>query len=145
MAEYGAGLSIANWFVAALKVVGAGIAVLSVAARPPLSPRLMNLSIWAAAGTLGIYALGSIVQLVGMASGLAGSPDQITPAGIVYVLGFLLAAVGFVALAVSHSSRAGLGVRVALGGAFGGVIILGLILFGLPILLSALGVFPADG
>lgn len=145
MAEYGAGLSIANWFVAALKVVGAGIAVLSVAPRPPLSPRLMNLSIWAAAGTLGIYALGSLVQLIGMASGLAGSPDQITPAGIAYVAGFLLAAVGFNALAVSHSRRAGLGVGLAFAGVFGGVVVLGVILFALPKLLSALGIFPADG
>lgn len=140
--EYAAGLSIANWLVAGLKVLGAGVAVLSVARRPPWSRFRVNLLIWAAAATLGVYALGSVVQAIGLATGVMGSADQVTATGVAYVAGFVVAAVGFGVLAVSHSRRSGLGVRPALLGAVGGVLVVGLILFALPWLLTATGVFP---
>lgn len=143
LSDYAAGLTIANWLVAGLKVIGAVIAVLSVLRRPPLSPRMVNTLIWAAAGTLGVYALGSVVQAVGMTSGIAGSVESIDLAGVLYVLGFMLAATGFTVLAVSHSRRSGFGVGVALLGLVGGIVVLGGILFALPWLLSAVGIMPA--
>jgi len=142
LSEYEAGLTIVNWFVAALKVMGAGVAVLSVARRSRLPARLMNVLIWGAAGTLGVYSVGSVVQAVGLAVHPATS-GQIDLAGIVYVLGFLLAAAGFGILATSHSRRSRLGAGPAILGAVGGVILLGIILVLLPMLLSALGIMPS--
>lgn len=140
--ELAAGLSIANWLVAGLKVIGALVAILSVARRGRLSPRLVNMLVWAAACTLTIYALGSVVQALGMATGIAGSIESIDLAGILYVLGFLLAGTGFVVLAVSHSRRSGLGAGTALLGSLGGLAVLGVILLALPLLLDALGIMP---
>ncbi len=140
--DFAAGLSVANWLVAGLKVVGAVVAVLSVTRLPRISPRLINILVWAAAGTLAIYALGSVVQALGMATGIAGSSESIDVSGILYVLGFLLAGAGFVVLAISHSRRSGFGVGNALLGFLGGVIVLGFLLFALPLLLSALGIMP---
>ncbi len=99
---------------------------------------------WAAASTLVVYALGSVVQAVGMATGIAGSVESIDPAGLLYVVGFLIAGAGFVFLAVSHSRRSGLGAAMALLGSVGGLIVLGVLLFALPLLLSALGIMPSN-
>jgi hypothetical protein len=141
LSEYEAGLTILNWFVAALKVFGASVALVSVAGHSRRSARLVNVLIWGAAGTLGIYSLGNVVQAVMLAVDPATS-GQIDSAGIVYVLGFLVAAAGFAVLARSHSRRSGLGAGPAILGAVGGVIILGTILVLLPSLLAALGIMP---
>lgn len=141
--DFAAGLSVANWLVAGLKVIGAVVAVLSVTRLPRISPRVVNLLIWAAAGTLAVYSLGSVVQALGMATGIAGSIESLDLAGILYVLGFLLASAGFVILAISHSRRSGFGVGMALLGFLGGVVVLGVLLFALPLLLTALGIMPS--
>ena len=141
LSEYETGLTILNWFVAALKVGGAVVALVSVARHPQATARIVNLLIWGAAGTLGIYSLGNVVQAVALAVDPTTS-GQIDFAGIVYVLGFLVAAAGFAVLARSHSRRSGLGAGPAILGAVGGVIILGTILVLLPFLLSALGIMP---
>lgn len=143
-AELAAGLSVANWLVAGLKVIGAVVAVVSVTTLPRVSPRLVNLLIWAAAGTLAVYSVGSVVQALGMATGIAGSIESIDLAGVLYVLGFLAASAGFVVLAVSHSRRSGLGAGTAVVGSLGGMVVLGAILFALPWLLTALGILPSD-
>jgi hypothetical protein len=142
LSEYETGLTILNWFVAALKVLGAGIAVLSVAKHSRINARFVNVLIWGAAGTLGVYSLGNIVQVVGLVADPASS-GQVDFAGIVYVVGFLLAGAGFVVVAISHTRRSGLGVGPAILGAVGGVILLGVILVALPALLTALGIMPS--
>jgi hypothetical protein len=141
LSEYEASLTIVNWFVAALKVFGAVVALVSVKRHSRATARLVNLLIWGAAGTLGIYSIGNVVQAVALAVDPATS-GQIDAAGIVYVLGFLVAAAGFAVLATSHSRRSGLGAGPAILGAVGGLIILGTILVLLPFLLAALGVMP---
>ena len=133
--DLAAGLSIANWFVAALKVMGAGVAVISVTRQSWMPPRMVNVLVWAAAGTLGVYSLGNVAQALGMAVGATGSSDQIDPAGIAYVLAFLLAGAGFVVLATWHSRRSHLGAGPALLGTFGGLVVLGTILFALRVAL----------
>jgi hypothetical protein len=143
LSEYGAALSIANWFVAALKVAGAGVALLSVSSQYWIPPRVVNILIWGAAGVLSVYSLGNVAQAVGMAFRVVGSRDQIDAAGIAYVLAFLLAGAGYVILAISHSRRSRSGVGRALIGSLGGLILLGIILFALPAVLAALGIMPS--
>ena len=65
--------------------------------------------VWGAFATLGVYALGSVVQAVGMAFGLAGSADQIDLVGVGYVVFFLLNTTGYGVLAISHSRWHSLG------------------------------------
>jgi hypothetical protein len=59
------------------------------------------------------------------------------------VLFFLSVAAGYGVLAVSYSRRFGLGKGVVVRGALGAPVALGVILLGVPMLLSALGVMPA--
>jgi hypothetical protein len=143
-AEYAAGLSITNWIVAALKVLGAGVAVLSVAQRSPKFARLVNILIWGAAGVLTVYSLGSVAQAIGLATGLWDTGERIDLAGVAYVLAFLLAALGFTSLATSHTRRAELGAGPAILGTMGGVVLLGIILIALPALLVALEIMPSS-
>lgn len=143
-AAYASGIAVMNWLVVGLKVMGAAVALLSVAKRPRfLPPALLGVLLWGAFAMLGVYALGSVVQAVGMASGLAGTADQIDVAGIGYVLFFLLLAAGYGALAISYSRRFGLRTGVAILGVLGAPVVLGLILLAVPTLLAALGLMPA--
>jgi hypothetical protein len=142
-AEYSAGLTVMNWLVTGLKVVGAAVALLSVARRPRfVPPVLLGVLLWGAFAMLAVYAVGSLVQVIGMASGLRGSADQIGPAGVAYVLFFLLMAAGYGVLAISYSQRFGLGKGVVVLGVLGAPVALGVILLGVPMLLTALGVMP---
>jgi hypothetical protein len=142
LADYSSGISVVNWFVVVVKVLGAAVALLSVATRPRLAARTVNVLIWGAAGVLGIYSLGNLGQATGLAVGVGGSPDLITAAGVAYALMFLLAAAGFIVLATSHTRRSGLGPGPAILGSIGGLILLGTILVFLPMMLSALKIMP---
>ena len=93
---------------------------------------------------LAVYAAGSVVQVVAMAWGLAGSADQIDLAGVAYVLFFLLVAAGFGVLAISYSRRFRLQTGVIVLGALGAPVALGVILLAVPMLLAALGFLPAS-
>lgn len=135
LSEYAAGLSIANWFVTLIKLIGGGVALLSVWRQSRIRPLYVNILIWAAAGSLGIYALGSGVQALGLTAG---------PADYVYLGGFLLVAIGFITLAISHSRRSNLGLGPAAIGVLGGIVLLGVILLALPMFLTELGIMPAD-
>jgi hypothetical protein len=133
-------LSVADWFVAGLKVVGAAVALLAVSRTPRfLGARVVGTLLWAAFGTLAVYVLGSITQAVIILAGVAGDADQVDASSVAYVLAFLLAAVGFGILANSFSRRAGLGARVALLGLCGAPVLLGGVLVVLPALLRAVG------
>ncbi|GAA1455017.1 hypothetical protein [Nocardiopsis tropica] len=143
-ADYSSAITVMNWLVVGLKVLGAAVALLSVAKRPTfVPPALLAVAVWAVFATLGLYAAGSVVQVVGMVSGLVGGVDQIDAAGVGYVLLFLLAAAGFGILAVSHSRRNGLRKGFAVLGVLGAPAVLGLVLLAVPALLAALGLMPA--
>jgi hypothetical protein len=142
-ADYASGLTVMNWFVVVLKVVGAAVALLSVSRLPsPVPPVLLGVALWGAFTTLGVYGLGSVLEAVGMATGVAGTIEDIDLAGIGYVLGFLFAAAGFGVLAVSYSRRNRLPKRVVALGALGAPVTLGLVLLAVPALLVAVGVMP---
>jgi hypothetical protein len=144
-AEYSTGFAVMNWLVVGLKVVGAAVALLSVASRPRLLPPVvLGVLLWGAFAMLGVYAAGNVVQAIGMVSGLAGSTDQIDPAGVAYVLFFGVVAAGYGVLAISYSRRFKLRKGVAVLGALGAPVALGVILLAVPMLLAALGVMPAS-
>ena len=143
-AEYASGLTVMNWLVVGLKMAGAALALLSVAGDSRfLSPASMTVLVWGAFATLGVYALGSVTEAVGMIAGLTGTAGQIDVASVAYVLFFLLAAAGFGVLAISYSRRHRVRKRFALLGVLGAPIVLGLILLVFPALLAALELMPA--
>jgi hypothetical protein len=144
-AEYSTGITVMNWLVVGLKAVGAAVALLSVASRPRfLPPAFLGVLLWGAFAMLALYGVGSLAQAIGMASGLTGSADQIDLAGVAYVLFFLLLAAGYGVLAISYSRRFRLRKGVAVLGALGAPVALGVILLAVPMLLAALGVMPAS-
>jgi len=143
-AEYASGITVMNWLVVGLKVLGAGVALLSVANHPRfLSPALMTVMVWGAFATLGVYALGSVAQAVGMIAGLTGTADQVDVVGMGYVLFFLLGAAGFGVLAISYWRRHRVRKRFAVLGVLGAPMVLGLILLVVPTVLAALELMPA--
>lgn len=142
-ADYASAFTVMNWLVVALKGLGAVVALLSVADHPRgVPPTVVNVLVWAAFATLGVYALGGVAEAVGTVSGLTGSIDQVTVAGVGYVLLFLLAAAGYGVLAIAHSRRHRLGKRFAVLGVLGAPVVLGGVLLAVPALLTALGVMP---
>lgn len=143
-AEYARGLAVMDWFVVALKIVGAAVALLSIAKRPRfVAPSKLAVVVWGAFATLGLYVAGSVVEAVGMLTGLVGSPDDIDAAGVAYVSLFLVAAIGFGVLAVSYSRRHQVRKSRAVLGVLGAPLLLGLILLVVPALLAALGLMPS--
>lgn len=143
-AAYASAFTVMNWLVVVLKLAAGAVALLSVGTRPRfVPPGPLGVMLWTGFATLGVYALGSLAQAVGMLTGLAASADQVDPAGVAYVLFFLLAAAGFGVLAISYSRRHGLGWRHAVVGALGGPVVLGVLLLAMPMLLAALGLMPA--
>ena len=143
-AEYASALTVMNWLVVGLKLLGAAVALVSVAPRQRLvSPSAMTLLLWGAFATLTVYSLGSVVQAVGMATGVAGSAAQIDAAGVGYVLGSLGFATGFGVLAISYARRHGFRRRAAVVGVLGAPALLGLLLLAVPALLTAAGLMPA--
>ena len=142
-ADYAAGFAVMNWVVVGLKVTGAAVAVLSVAGPPRLvSPAVMTALLWGAFATLGIYALGSVVEAVGMATGLMGSPDQIDIAGIGYVVFFSFVATGYGVLTISYGRRHRMPRRLAVLGVLGAPALLALLLLVIPAVLAPFGLLP---
>ena len=127
-----------NWFVAVLKLVGVGLAVLAVHPRL-VAPRTVGTLLWAAFATLTVYVVGSITQAVVMLAGIAGDADQVDARSVAYVLAFMTVATGFGILATSTTRRAGLGTRIKVIGACGAPLVLGSVLVILPTILRAVG------
>lgn len=143
-ADDASALSVANWFVTVLKVGGAAVALLAVSRRPRfLAPRIIGALLWAAFGTLAVYAVGNVIQAVVLLNGGAGAAQQIDASAVGYLLAFLLAAAGFGILAISYFRRAALGIRVMLIGLCGAPVVLGSVLVVLPAILGALGLLSA--
>lgn len=144
LAEYTAGITVMNWLVVGFKTLGAAVALLSVTNIPKLHiPALMTVLVWGAFATLGLYALGSVTQALGMIFGFTGTADEINLAGVGYVFMFLLAAAGYGFLAVSYSRRYRTKRRYAVLGVVGAPVVLCFILIVVPMLLFAVGLLPA--
>ncbi len=137
-----AALSVVNWYVFALKLVGMMAAVLATTTRPPrfLGAPLIGVLLWAAFATVAIYVLGSLAQAVVMMAGIAGDARRIDAASVGYVVAFLLATACFGVLAISYARRASLGKRELIMGLCGAPLVLGSILVVLPTLLEVAGV-----
>jgi hypothetical protein len=106
--------------------------------------RLLGVAVWGAFATLAVYVLGSIVQAVGLASGLVGDASRIDAADMAYLLSFLAAATGWGILAISYSRRHALGWGIAALGALGAPVMLGFLLVAMPALLVAVDVMPGS-
>ena len=135
-------ISVMNWFVAFLKMVGVAVALLAVYPRL-VAPRTVGTLLWAAFATLTVYSLGAITQALGMLTGIAGDADRVDAGSVGYVLAFLLAATGFGILAISHARRAALSTRVMVVGVCGAPLVLGSVLVILPAILRAVGLLSA--
>ncbi len=143
-AEYATALSVMDWTVSVLKLVGAAVALVSVTRRRvPISPRLVAVMVCGAAALLGLYCLGGIVEAIGMLTGVVGDADDLTPRSVGYLVLFLVAAAGYGVLAVSFSRRYATGRREALIGVLGAPIVLAALLVAIPLLLVSVGLMPA--
>ena len=141
--HYASGFSVVDWLAAGLKVLGAVVALLSVAQRPRLaSSDTVTLLVWAAFATLGVYVLGAVAEAAGMGLGLIGGASEIDTRSVAYVLFFLVAAVGYGVLATSYSRRHPHRKGLVILGVLGAPLVLGLLLLGIPALLAALGLLP---
>jgi hypothetical protein len=142
-AHYASGISVMDWLVAGLKVLGAVVALLSVARRPrPVSPTVVTVAVWAAFATLAVYALGSAAEAAAMGLGLIGGAGQIGTRSVAYLLFFLAAAAGYGVLATSHSRRHPHGKGLVILGVLGAPAVLGLLLLAIPALLASFGLLP---
>jgi hypothetical protein len=143
LAAYAAGLTVMNWLVVGLKLFGAVVVLLSVSKRATgFAPNTMTLLLWGAFGTFVIYALGTIGEAAAMATGIAGSPDDIDAAGIVYLSGSVFFALCFGVVAISYSRRTHWRPVPIVAGLLGAPILLAGILVLAPTLLVAVGVMP---
>ena len=142
-AAYAAGLGVMSWVVFALKLLGAAIALWSLRSTPPSSPTTLSVLLWSAAALLTLYAVGSVVEAVGMLTGLRGNAHDVTPAGVLYVLFFIAGAAGYGVLAALFARRFRVGTRAMLIGLFAAPVALGLLLVAIPMLLVAVHVMPA--
>ena len=144
LAAYASGLTIMNWLVVGLKLLGAAVLMLSVSRWASGSaPNLITLLLWGAFGTFAIYALGTIGEAVAMATGLAGSPDEIDAAGVAYLIGTVFFAACFGVVAVSYSRRASWRPLPLVVGLLGAPILLVGLLVLAPTLLVLLGIMPS--
>lgn len=141
---YRTGLTVLDWLVVVLKLIGAAVAYLAITRRARVSPVLVTVALWGAFSTLAVYGLGSMIEAIGMVTGVRGNTAQITPLSIGYVLLFLLAAAGFGVLAVSYHRRHAQRKRLIAVGALGAPVILGGVLLAVPALLVAAGLMPAS-
>ena len=135
-AEHAAALSVMDWTVSVLKILGATVALLSVTRRRVrVSPRVLAVLVGGAAALLGLYCLGSVVQAVGMLTGAAGDADDLNTRSVGYLGLFLVVTAGYGVLAVSFFRRYEIGRREALIGALGAPFVLAALLLALPHLL----------
>ncbi|MET9315409.1 hypothetical protein ABZX12_26650 [Kribbella sp. NPDC003505] len=140
-AAYAGGLTVMNWLVVVLKLLGAAVAVYSLMAKSEYA-ETVGVLLWGAFSLLALYALGSLVEAGGILLGLAGDRDDITPASTAYLAFFVFLAVAFGILAVAHTRRFALSPRPTLLGVLGAPILLAVLLVGIPALLVALGLMP---
>jgi hypothetical protein len=141
-ADDAAAISVMNWFVVVLKLVGGAVALLAISPRV-VAPRFVGTLLWAAFATVTVYVVGSIAQAIVMLAGLAGDADRVDVGSVGYVLAFLLAAWGFGILAISFARRSALGARPVLIGACAAPLVLASVLLVVPAILRAAGLLSA--
>lgn len=105
--RYAAQLSVMDWLMVALKLVGAGIALLSVSRHRLLPIGLLGTLVWGGFATLGVYAAGNIVESIGMAIRLIdpGRPIRLLDVGYVVFFAVVAALWGVVAISYARRSR----------------------------------------
>lgn len=142
-AEYANALSVMNWLVVALKVVGAAVALLTVTERlPTISANLRTMAVWCVFALLGMYSVGNVAIAVRLALGSTDSREQISAGGIAYVVFFLAGAAGYGVLALSFSRRSRSPHRYAMWGIVAAPLVLAALLLGAPAVLTAIGLAP---
>lgn len=141
---YASGASVMDWLMVGLKLVGAGLALLSVSSRRVLPPGLLGFLLWGGFATLAVYATGNIVEAVGILFGLI---DPIHPIRVVWDVGYLVffavAATGFGVLAISYARRTRLRRLPITLGVLGAPALIASVLVVAPMLLTAAGLFPS--
>lgn len=71
-------ISVMNWYVAVLKLLGVAVAVLAVTQPPKfLQPKAVGTLLWAAFSTVVIYVAGSLTQAAVMLTGVAGDAERL--------------------------------------------------------------------
>lgn len=143
LTDYAAGLSIMNWLVVGLKLLGAVVMMVSVSKRATtLAPNTMTLLLWGAFATFAIYALGTIGEAVVLATGIAGSPDDIDAAAVGYLLGTVFFATCWGVVAISYARRTRWRPVPIVAGVLGAPMLLAGVLVLVPTMLIAFGVMP---
>lgn len=140
--RYASGLSVMDWLVVGLKLVGAGLAVLSVSRQRLIPPGLLGMLLTGAFATLAIYAAGNIVESFGMLLGLVDPGRPIRALDIGYVLFFAVAAVPFGVVAISYARRSRLRRLPVMLGVLGAPALIASVLLVAPVVLTAFGLFP---
>jgi len=143
-AEYATALSVMDWVVSVLKLLGATVALVSVTSRAVLLPaRLVAVMLCGAAALLGLYSLGSAVEAIGILTGAVGDPDDLDLRSVGYLGLFVVGTAGYGVLAGSFLRRHEMGRREVLLGALGAPVVLAALLVAVPFALVLLGVMPA--
>lgn len=141
-ADYATGLTVMNWLVVCLKLLGAAVALLSIWRPRVLPVAALTVLIWGCFATFVVYGASSLVQMLAIALGVTGDVGDIDLAGFGYVLGFLLLASGFGLLTISFSRRHSIRKRFAVLGVLGAPVLLVLVLMAVPALLAAFDIMP---
>lgn len=136
---YATTITVMDWLVIVLKLIGATAALLTIAHPRWIPTALIAVVLWGVFATLGVYVIGSLAEAVGILTGLMGDPDSITPMSVAYLLFFLIAAVGFGILAVAFHLGHRCRPVVIVVGMLGAPALLCGLLFGVPAALTALG------
>jgi hypothetical protein len=142
--DYPTAFAVMNWMVFGLKLIGAAVALATIRRKPPFArPAVLGVLLWGAFVTLTVYAVGNLLQAIGLATGLTGDPKLVNLWGIGYVTFFVLFAAGFGILAFDHRRRFHTGRRSVVMGAVGAPVLIGVVLFVVPTLLAARGLLPS--
>jgi hypothetical protein len=134
------GLAVMSWLVVALKLLGAGTAVLTVSRRPAwVSVGVRTVLVWGAFALLALYSAGNLVKLGEL---MLTDLGRIDLRWLGYVGFFLAGAAGYGALAVSFARRARARKAHMVLGVLGAPLLLAGLLLAAPAVLSAMGLLP---
>jgi len=142
LGAYASGLSVMDWLMVCLKLVGAGLALLSIRRQSIVPVRLLGTLLWGAFATLAIYATGNVVESAGMLAGIIHVGRPIRPLDVGYVVFFAVAAALFGVVTVSYARRNGLRLLPVVLGVVGAPALIAGVLVAAPLALNAAGLFP---
>jgi len=143
---YTTALVVASIVVLLLKLVGAGMALVSLRTVHHRRVRwLLGAALWAATSTLALYSAGNLIITLGTVTGLLEptaaweGAGGVTIRAVAYVLFFLAGAAMFAALTVSYHRRHRLRWTAVAAGITGPPVLLGGLLVVVPALLETVG------